>query len=479
MRLPERTSVGGGGHTLPSTRHRRQERRTSIVDGVVSPHHRNLVAYFLSTEVAKDIAGIVVVTGALLVYGLLQERIVTIGFGAEKEVFSHSIFLVLCNRLVTVAMALLYLVCSRTTTAPAAPLKSYASVSLTNVIATACQYEALQYVSFAVQTLAKSAKALPVMLWSTLYMRKRFKVSEYLHAFCITLGCSVFILTGHVRSRVADKALARAAVVVEGTGMGVEGDAALVLIGGGLMVLYLFVDGLTSTWQDSMFRGYPVSVADQVLYTTSFSMGLSFIGCVATHQLLPPLAFLARNPEAIAWILALSVASALVQLVISWTIKRYGAVVFATIMTTRQFFSILLSSVVFLTPLTLGQWAGTLLVFGAIYAKAAQKFSEHRQHVQATEAKHHEDDRDMVETPTKPAVAEQHKSAPLASGHTPVHKSPLNRDSHGHLHTSSSLELKTPLLERHPREAMGRAASGGGMSADAHPHSHKDGEERV
>lgn len=59
---------------LPSTRQRRQERRTSVVDGVASPHHRNLVAYFLSTEVAKDIAGIVVVTGALLVYGLLQVR---------------------------------------------------------------------------------------------------------------------------------------------------------------------------------------------------------------------------------------------------------------------------------------------------------------------------------------------------------------------------------------------------------------------
>lgn len=53
------------------------------------------------------------------------------------------------------------------------------------------------------QTLAKSAKALPVMLWSTLYMRKRFKLSEYLHAFCITLGCSVFILTGHVRAAAA------------------------------------------------------------------------------------------------------------------------------------------------------------------------------------------------------------------------------------------------------------------------------------
>ena len=75
----------------------------------------------------------------------------TIGFGAQHEIFSHSIFLVLCNRIVTCSLALLYLLFTRTATAPAAPLRAYASVSLTNVIATACQYEALQWVSFAVQ----------------------------------------------------------------------------------------------------------------------------------------------------------------------------------------------------------------------------------------------------------------------------------------------------------------------------------------
>ncbi|KXZ55596.1 hypothetical protein GPECTOR_2g1146 [Gonium pectorale] len=338
------------------------------------------MALCLNTEVAKDILGIIVVTGALLVYGLLQERIVTFGFGENKEVFEHSIFLVLCNRAVTVTIAALYLLATRTATAPAAPLTAYAGVSLTNVIATACQYEALRYVSFAVQTLAKSAKALPVMLWSTVYLRRRYKLQEYLHATTITIGCSVFILTGHVRSRVADHAAAHAAAeAAAGAGLHVSGDAALVVIGGGLMLLYLFVDGLTSTWQDSMFKGYSVNVCDQVLYTASFSMLLSLIGCIATHQLLPALAFLNRNPEAIWWILALSAASALVQLVISWTIKRYGAVVFATIMTTRQFFSILLSSVVYLTPLTLGQWGGTLLVFGAIYVKALQRCTEHKQ----------------------------------------------------------------------------------------------------
>lgn len=127
-----------------------------------------------------------------------QERIVTIGFGTREEVFQHSIFLVLCNRLLTCALAATYMLASSlprrgpagaTSSAaggagggagapswgPAAPLHSYVAVSLTNVIATSCQYEALKHVSFAVQTLAKSAKALPVMLWGTVFLQKRYR----------------------------------------------------------------------------------------------------------------------------------------------------------------------------------------------------------------------------------------------------------------------------------------------------------------
>ena len=38
-------------------------------------------------------------------------------------------------------------------------------------------------------------------------------------------------------------------------------------------------------------------------------------------------------------------------------------------MTTRQFLSILLSCLIFMHPLSLGQWAGTVLVFGSLYYK--------------------------------------------------------------------------------------------------------------
>lgn len=264
----------------------------------------------------------------------------TIGFGPHAEIFEHSIFLVLCNRLVTCIVAFGFIATTVTDIRPAAPLTSYAAVSFTNVVATSCQYEALKYVSFAIQTLAKSAKALPVMVWGTAFGSKRYKLSDYLHASTITIGCTIFVLTGDVSARTVED----------------KHNAVYYIIGAGLMLLYLAVDGLTSTWQDNMFSGYNMAIYDQVLYTTTFSTILSFVGAVGSGQLVPSILFLFRHLDALWYILALSVCSAAVQLVISYTIKRYGAVVFATIMTTRQFFSILLSSIVFMNPLTPGQW---------------------------------------------------------------------------------------------------------------------------
>lgn len=44
------------------------------------------------------------------------------------------------------------------------------------------------------------------------------------------------------------------------------------------------------------------------------------------------------------------------QLFITHTIRSYGALLFASVMTTRQFASVLLSCLLFRHPLALGQW---------------------------------------------------------------------------------------------------------------------------
>jgi adenosine 3'-phospho 5'-phosphosulfate transporter B2 len=227
----------------------------------------------------------VIVTLALLVYGVLQERIMTVGFGPDRtEVFSSSIFLVLCNRLCTCILAFVFIAATEPNSLPSAPMQAYASISLTNVIATSCQYEALKFVSFAVQTLAKSAKALPVMLWGTFWLGKRHRPQDYAHALVITAGCTVFVLAGDISSRLA--ADEQATAMYHG-------------IGAILMLLYLGVDGLTSTWQDLMFKSYSMGICEQVLYTTMFSTLMSFLAAVLSGQLYPSVDFILRHQEAL------------------------------------------------------------------------------------------------------------------------------------------------------------------------------------
>jgi adenosine 3'-phospho 5'-phosphosulfate transporter B2 len=117
-------------------------------------------------------------------------------YGEEKEFFKYSLFIVFCNRLLTCSVCMLIILVRQEDMRPVAPLYKYAGVSLSNVLATSCQYEALKFVSFPVQTLAKCAKMIPVMLWGTVILRKKYGFHDYLVALVVTAGCTIFFLTG-------------------------------------------------------------------------------------------------------------------------------------------------------------------------------------------------------------------------------------------------------------------------------------------
>ena len=105
---------------------------------------------------------------------------------------------------------------------------------------------------------------MPVMLWGSLYSGKRYKASDYAHACVITLGCTVFIMTGSVASRAQQALSGGRESGGGGAGMGDGGEVWFTLIGAALMIVYLGVDGLTSTWQDGLFQRYSMGICDQV-----------------------------------------------------------------------------------------------------------------------------------------------------------------------------------------------------------------------
>jgi len=295
-------------------------------------------SYLPDKKEIKAVCSVIALTASLMIYGVLQERIMTRPFGPDEHKFRHSLFLVFCNRVVAFLLALLTVWCTNGSMQPLAPIHSYGMISVANVISSSCQYEALKYVSFPVQVLAKCTKMIPVMIWQSVISRTRYSLREYLEATVVALGCAIFLMTGDVGPS------------------GAVQSSPVYVIGGAILVVYLAVDGFTSTWQDWLFTGYKMDIGNQVLYTTLCSTFLSALGLIVFGKLRAALMFVQKYPEVWWWIIGISLASAAVQFLVTHTIKEYGALVFATVMTTRQWFSILLSCILFAHPLSLGQW---------------------------------------------------------------------------------------------------------------------------
>ncbi|KAK2106164.1 hypothetical protein P7K49_015678 [Saguinus oedipus] len=108
----------------------------------------------------------------------LQERVMTHSYGATAtslgERFMDSHFLVLMNRMLALIVAGLSCVLSKQPR-HGAPMYRYPFASLSNVLSSWCQYEALKFISFPTQVLAKASKVIPVMLMGKIVSRRSYK----------------------------------------------------------------------------------------------------------------------------------------------------------------------------------------------------------------------------------------------------------------------------------------------------------------
>jgi adenosine 3'-phospho 5'-phosphosulfate transporter B2 len=90
----------------------------------------------LIPSVTRESWLVVLTTLALVLYGVLQERVMTKGWGPQQELFPYSSFLVLSNRLLTVLVLIGHSVAAGHTFIPVAPLRSYCLVSASNMVST-------------------------------------------------------------------------------------------------------------------------------------------------------------------------------------------------------------------------------------------------------------------------------------------------------------------------------------------------------
>ena len=130
-----------------------------------------------------------------LTWGVLQEKIMTRTYtdstGSEGQ-FKDSQFLVFVNRILAFGIALLYILFIRQPRHKA-PLYKYSYCSFSNIMSSWCQYEALKFVSFPTQVLAKASKIIPVMIMGRIVSGKKYEFYEYIVALLISFGMVLFL----------------------------------------------------------------------------------------------------------------------------------------------------------------------------------------------------------------------------------------------------------------------------------------------
>jgi len=139
-----------------------------------------------------------------LTWGVLQERIITRKYGANEsneggEKFTDSQFLVFINRFSALIIAGCYLQMKRQPK-HGCPFYKYSFCSLSNILSSWFQYEALKFVSFPTQVLAKACKVIPVMLMGKVVSGNKYPLFDWATAAQLGLGTSIFLLSNHDES---------------------------------------------------------------------------------------------------------------------------------------------------------------------------------------------------------------------------------------------------------------------------------------
>ncbi|MCL4122508.1 UNVERIFIED_CONTAM: hypothetical protein GTU68_034312 [Idotea baltica] len=286
-----------------------------------------------------------------LTWGVLQEKIMTkeyVGFSGSKGKFKDSQFLVFVNRILAFLLSGAYLLCTRQPR-HTAPLYQYSYCSFSNIMSSWCQYEALKYVSFPTQVLAKASKIIPTMIMGKIISARKYEYYEYVTAVLISLGMTLFLMTSS-----------------ENHG---SGAASTTLSGVIILMGYMSFDSFTSNWQGELFSQYKMSSVQMMCGVNLFSCLFTSVSLLQQGVFLQSLRFMFLFPTFFWDCIILSVCSATGQLFIYYTISSFGPIVFVIIMTIRQGLAILLSCILYMHPITLWGLMGIMIVFGAIFLR--------------------------------------------------------------------------------------------------------------
>lgn len=306
-----------------------------------------------------------------ITWGILQERISTVSYApatlnllpAEGK-FRYFTFL---NMVQSFVAALISLFFSKVRGIPVTKinvslLKCYIFAACSSCLASSLGYLSLRYINFPTMIIGKSCKLLPALLMNILIYRKRFPFIKYVTVLLVTLGVAGFMFFEKktTSSKQSTEAISNAQS----------------LVGVGLLLMNLFLDGVTNATQDFVFHKHNVKSQHMMFFMNSITcMLLGFYLLLNPYgtELKDAISFIAKYPTCMWDVVLFSFCGAMGQNFIYYTLEKFGSLSLITVTVTRKLFTIVISLLYFNHNLVWKQWASVLLVFAALLLESLMK----------------------------------------------------------------------------------------------------------
>ncbi|XP_067005998.1 solute carrier family 35 member B1 [Anabrus simplex] len=282
-------------------------------------------------------------------YGILQEKITrgTYGEGENQEKFTCMLTLVFVQCIVNYLYAKIILATVMKQGEDNTRMLYYSSSALTYLLAMVCSNMALQWVNYPTQVIGKSGKPIPVMILGVLLGKKNYPLRKYIFVLLIVIGVALFMYKDGKTS--AD-----------------SGDS-VIGFGEFLLLLSLAMDGLTGAIQERMRAEHQTKSGHMMINMNLWSMLYLGVAIVATGEVFMFVNFVQQHPNIIWQIITFSIASALGQFFIFLTVSDFGPLPCSIITTTRKFFTVLASVLLFGNKILPRQWLATVVVFSGLF----------------------------------------------------------------------------------------------------------------
>ncbi|KAH0607187.1 uncharacterized protein H6S33_003175 [Morchella sextelata] len=352
-------------------RHRAKTAKDPITAVADSVAHRAEEAKDHGSSIFQLVICVGGIYASFLTWALLQERITTTPYGADKKIFRASLVLNTVQSIFAAFTGYIYFRYSNagSTTARVFPNLSISLrlllVSVTQSLASPFGYASLRHIDYITYILAKSCKLLPVMFLHVTLFRRKYPLYKYVVVMLVTAGVAVFTLYPSSPKKMKKSSTSE--------------SEKNVLWGMFLLGVNLLFDGLTNTIQDDIFARTPKGVVSgpqmmTALNTLSSVMTLSYLALNPwSNELADALAFVQEHPKIVMDILGFAICGGLGQVFIFHTLSKFGSLVLVTVTVTRKMLSMIFSVFAFGHSLSSMQWLGVGLVFGGVGAEAEMK----------------------------------------------------------------------------------------------------------